>query len=180
MLEDAEAICEELGIKLKPMTFAEADSLHPNVDGYDENCQSAVVVYEARRTGIDITALPFIQWGISDLLGGNSGIAFVDKNGKTAQVRLIQGNKKKMAAILKKAVAKDGRFHVGMNFNARDGHIIVAEKIHGQEVIFYDPQDRGITWSLGEIIESSQSLEILRVDNLCFNHEVLRAIARPL
>ena len=59
------------------------------------------------------------------------------------------------------------------------GHIIVVERLDTKTIIFYDPQ-RNQRWSIGQILTESDSLEILKVDNLRFNRDVLKAISNPI
>lgn len=177
--EDTRLLCEELGIQRTEMTWSEADGNMPNLDGFRDNCQSAVLVYEARRRGIDIVTLAYSgnPQSPSFRLGENSGLGFVGADGNPLATRKLPKDKKRMEAELRKATAKEGRYHLGMDFNAHSGHIIVAERVSGRGVVFYDPSD-GSTWSLGEIVARSQSVELLRVDNKPFNHAILKGISR--
>lgn len=180
IMDDANQFCKEIGIERKDMSWSEADGKSPNKDGHYDNCQSAVVVYEARRRGINLVSLGHSdddKESISYQLGENGGIAFVDKNGKSVTPQTLPVKKQEMEKALKKVISQPGRYHLGMNYNAKDGHIIVAEKIANHDVVFYDPSD-GTTWSLGEILEKSKSVEIMRVDNLRLNHAVLRGISK--
>lgn len=179
IMQDAKDICSEMGIDHTPMTLEEADMGSPNLSGDRRNCQSAVVVYEARRRGINITANPFSNGGVADSLGYNGGMAFVDKNGNPRNMHSIQAkDKKQLEVALKRATSQNGRYHLGMN-SGDDGHIIVVERLDAKNIIFYDPQ-RNQRWSIGQIIAESDSLEILKVDNLRFNRDVLKAISHNL
>lgn len=179
IIQDAKEICTELGIEYSPMTLEEADMGTPNLSGDRRNCQSAVVVYEARRRGIDITSLPFVNGGVADSLGYNGGMAFVDKNGQQKTMATLHGrDKRQLEAALRKATSQNGRYHLGMNMGDK-GHIIVVERLDTKTIIFYDPQ-RNQRWSIGQILTVSDSLEILKVDNLRFNRDVLKAISNPI
>ncbi len=174
--KDAKEICQELGIKHKPMTLAEADNGSPNLSGDNNNCQSCVVVYEARRRGINLTALKYEENNAASRLGWNSGIAFVDSKGNTPKVHEIRGTEDEMVRQLKKAIENKGRYHLGKN-TGNDGHIIVAEKLDDKTLILYDPQTNG-TYTIEDFVKKSDYIEYLRVDKLKFNREILLAISR--
>ena len=173
---DAEALCKELNINRRKMTLKDADSgsSNPYKDRY--NCQSCVAVYEARRRGINVVARPFEKGGIADKLGDNGGIAFIDANGMTPKIKEYKGDIRKMEAEIKKDTKAIGRYHIGGNNNGY-GHIFVAERLDKDTFILYDPQ-KNVTYKLGDILNEYQSIEILRVDNLRFNHDVLKAISQ--
>lgn len=173
---DAEALCKELNVNRRKMTLKDADrgSSNPYKDRY--NCQSCVAVYEARRRGIDVFARPFEEGGIADKLGDNGGIAFVDANGMTPKIKEYKGDIRKMEAEIKKDTKAIGRYHIGGNNNGY-GHIFVAERLDKDTFILYDPQ-KNVTYKLGDILNEYKSIEILRVDNLRFNHDVLKAISQ--
>lgn len=175
---DAKEICQELAIEHKPMTLAEADNGLPNISGDNNNCQSCVVVYEARRRGINLTALKFkeIRNDIALNLGYNSGIAFVDSKGNAPKVHEIRGTDEEMARQLKKAMENKGRYHIGNN-RGNDGHIIVAEKLDDKTLILYDPQTNG-TYTIEDFVKKSDYIEYLRVDKLKFNRKILLEISR--
>lgn len=180
LMQEAKEICSDLGIDYTPMTLEEADMGTPNVSGDRNNCQSAVVVYEARRRGINITANPFSKGSVADSLGYNGGMAFVDKNGQPRNMATLRAkDKRQLEAALKRATSQKGRYHLGMNYGEEKGHIIVVERLDAKTIFFYCPQ-KNERWSIGQIIEESSSLEILKVDNLCFNRDVLKAISSAL
>lgn len=178
--KDAKEICAELGIKHKPMTLKEADSGNPNLVRDKENCQSCVVVYEARRRGIDLTALKSkdIPKKIWLDLGNNSGLAFLSKDGTLLTPNKKEGSLDEMVEWFKNETKGIGRYHIGIN-NGDDGHIIIAERLNKKKIILYDPQ-RDETLSIQDFLEDSKYVECLRVDELLFNRRILKAISRTL
>lgn len=76
----------------KEMTFKEADSgnVNPNLkkhEGYQNNCQTCVVVFEARLRGWDIEAMPFEYGSNSDKLSLNTNRAWRTPDGSPQRLQ---------------------------------------------------------------------------------------------
>lgn len=69
-----------------------------------------------------------------------------------------------------------GRYHVGINYNAIEGHIITAEKTTDGMLYLYDAQS-GNFINIDEFREA-ESFEILKVDKLLINKDILKKIQR--
>lgn len=163
------------------MTMKEADKKSANLTGDMFNCQSCVVVYEARRRGINITALKYNPnpKSASYRLGANSGLAFKDSNEQMPMcIKINEKNKNKTKAQLLKKLENIGRYHVGAN-KGKKGHIFVAERLNNDTLLFIDPQD-GSTYSIGNILLQYDDFEILKVDELRFNRAILKEISEKV
>lgn len=181
--KNVQEIAKEMGItkNIAPMTFFEANNGRANVNYgkggvYQENCQSCVIVHEARLRGLDITALGYSNKkdSVQFQLGEHIEYAWISpKTGKEPIPTIIKGDD-----LLRKAVKQMqavGRYHVGINYNDKIGHVITIERTAKNDLLLYDPQS-GDFLNLNQII-NSKSLEILRVDKLVFKKGVLNAIS---
>lgn len=179
-------IAKLMGIKMtkvRPMTFNEADNGQANVNyhrggEFKENCQSCVVVHEARLRGLNITARGYSsnRESVSYELGEHFENAWINpKNGKIPHPTIIKYDKDWLQKALKQMKA-DGRYHVGLNYNDNTGHVIVAESIKGK-VIFYDPQSNDFIDIKSRKISS---IEILKIDKLNINKDVIKQISESI
>lgn len=180
VLDIAKEMCIKMS-KVKPMTFNEADNGQANInyrkgEEYRTNCQSCVVVHEARLRGLNITAKGYTDkiGSISYELGEHFEKAWINpKTGKSPQPTTI----KKSEDWLQKAekqMKSNGRYHIGINYENGYGHIIVAEQLNGQ-LIYYDPQSNTFEDISNFDVEY---LEILKVDKLLINPQILRKISK--
>lgn len=182
--KNIQEIAKEMGItkKVNPMTFLEADNGRANTNYrkggiYQENCQSCVVVHEARLRGLDITSL-----GYSDnknsaqfMLGEHFEKAWINpKTGKVPNITTISGDNLVNRAL--KQMQGYGRYNIGINYNKQDGHIITAERTEHGKLLLYDAQS-GLFWSEKEL-ENAMSVEILKIDKLIINPQVLKNISK--
>lgn len=181
--KNVQEIAKEMGItkNIAPMTFFEANNGRANVNYmkggiYQENCQSCVVVHEARLRGLDITALGYSsnKESMQFKLGEHFEMAWINpKTGKAPSPTIIKGDDLlRRAATQMQAV---GRYHVGINYNEETGHVITIEKIANNRFLLYDPQN-GKFLNFNQLIVA-QSLEILKVDKLVLDKGVLKAIS---
>ncbi len=162
------------------MTLKEADGKTPNLCKDDENCQSCVLVYEARRRGINITALPYMGKGtIAYKLGEDIALAFRNEKGKNVHATKIKGNEAKIKADLKKKLSEIGRYHIGVNYNNGWGHVVVAERIDNKTIIIYDPQ-KSEYMSVASLTAEVSYLDFLRVDNLLIDYKTLKGVSRTI
>ena len=177
-------IAKEMGIKIskvKPMTFNEADNGQANINhnrgtAYKENCQSCVVVHEARLRGLNITAKGYseIKGSATYELGEHFELAWINpKTGKAPHLTTIVCDKDWLQKVERQMKAK-GRYHIGINYSNGSGHVIVAEQINGR-LIYYDPQSNTFI-NLSE--QDISSLEILKVDKLLINSKIISQISK--
>lgn len=146
---------------------------------YQENCQSCVVVHEARLRGLDITALGYS--GKKDSVQYQLGEHFEDawinpKTGKVPSPTIIKGD-----ALLSKAerqMQAVGRYHVGINYDVDNGHIIVVDRLQDGKLVLYDPQNGNFV-SLNEF-DNVECLEILKIDKLLIRKDFITSISETL
>lgn len=177
-------ISAALNTTASPMTFDEADNGRANIKfdkrtSYIDNCQSCVVVHEARLRGLDITSLGYTanRESIQFKLGNDSSLAWINPNtGKAPQIDICEkGNDEYKYAWLNKRTEATGRYHIGVNFGNDKGHIFTAERISGR-LLLYDPQKNEFL-KIEEFVEL-ESIEVLRVDKLLINKDILLGISR--
>lgn len=168
--------------KGKPMTFEKADSGAPNpyfgkkdLVGYNTNCQTCVVAYEARRRGYDVRALPNYRNPNIKQLSRNTLKAY--EGGQ--HIRKPSGQNK--MKFLRSNIREGERWTLEFKWQKRDAaHIITVEMVSG-ELYAYDPQsnkkynekrlERFMT-------EETKRETIARVDNLPFNGEFVDRILK--
>ena len=81
-----------------------------------------------------------------------------------------------MIGKAEKQMKSVGRYHVGINYNAVEGHIITAEKTADGMLYLYDAQS-GNFINIDEFREA-ESFEILKVDKLLISKDILRRISK--
>lgn len=182
--KNIQEIAKEMGItnEIKPMTFLEADNGRANVnyrkgDIYQQNCQSCVVVHEARLRGLDITSLGYSDKkdSIQFKLGEHFENAWINpKTGNVPSSTKIKGED--LLSKVEKQMKAVGRYHVGINYNAIEGHIITAEKTADGKLYLYDAQS-GNFINIDEF-KDAESIEILKVDKLLISKDILREISK--
>lgn len=98
-------------IKGKPMNFKQADSGNVNPYyyskhlGYDTNCQTCVVAYEARRRGYNVRALPNFGNKYIQELSKDTSLAYIKKDG-TKPTYLNKPENKGLLEFLEEEVEK--------------------------------------------------------------------------
>ena len=176
-------IAKLMGIKMdkvKPMSFKEADNGRANINyrkgfGYKDNCQSCVVVFEARLRGLNITTKEYsdIEGSVSYELGEHFENAWINpKTRKIPHPTTIKYSKNWLQKA-EKQMETDGRYHIGINYTSNEGHVIIAEK-NNKKIIYYDPQSDKFL-NIKDI--AFDSMEILKVDKLLINADYLRKIS---
>lgn len=182
--KNVQEIAKEMGItkNIAPMTFFEANNGRANVNYrkggiYKANCQSCVVVHEARLRGLDITALGYSNKkdSVQFQLGEHFEDAWINpKTGKVPSPTIIKGGD--LIGKAEKQMKSVGRYHVGINYNAVEGHIITAEKTADGMLYLYDAQS-GNFINIDEFREA-ESFEILKVDKFLISKDVLKKISK--
>ena len=178
------SIAKDLGIKVSPMTFVEANEGRGNIKFhsgilYEENCQSCVAVHEARLRGLNITARAYssdinsIQYQLGEKF---ENIWISPKTGKIPQPTIYSGGKDiYLISRLEKGMKPTGRYHIGINQRNGSGHVITAERLKNGKLIYYDAQS-GDFLNIREI-SAIESFEMLKVDKLILNPSMLKAIS---
>ena len=143
-----------------PMTHDEADSGHvnPKWEGgrggpYSENCQSCVVVYEARLRGFDVDTFPNdSDHPTLDMLSKSTNMAWIDPKANGIPNYIFdkkewrrKGEKldaKMFENMLKDSMKTGGRYHLGFDRKGRKstGHIVTITKDANNVLTIYDPQ----------------------------------------
>lgn len=151
-----------------PMSFEDADGRKPNPffgrgRPYDDNCQSCVVAYEARRRGFDVMAMPRFRSDRADELAYDTSLAWIDPatGRKPSPRRLaVAGTPKRLLDELEASVGRGERYHLGFDWDGfSSGHIVCIERDARGELLLYDPQS-------GDAVRGSKLLEYLRDVNL--------------
>ncbi len=193
--ENRNKLAEAVGIPKSDvkenMTHYDANSGLANVDlhksGGDENCALSVLSYEARRRGVNVTALPYSSneksWRFKIGTDEYSHEAWQNA-GHGSRVKIINGMVDPKS--LEQQTKAVGRYHLSWDYMGRSidgekyGHMLVAERLKSGELIIYCPQ-KNAYWSVGEFIGIEKGTFVVRrVDNKLFNVEVLSQLVRPL
>lgn len=183
--------------KGREMTFTEADSgnVNPNFDecdGFQCNCQSCVVVFEARLRGYDIEAKPFEMSSNAFELSENTSLAWLTPKGEhpkyimnfeansvDATYQFISDTVKSGERYTLEGVWKGG-------FGC--GHIISVFREETGNLVFYDPQVN-MTYNAKSIKEDflnymqkgnteDTAIKLIRVDNLDIDTDFVSSIVR--
>ena len=192
LLENANKAAESVGIKRRSdMTWEEADNKNtnpnfkPNTTTAD-NCQTCVVVHEARLRGIDVTALPYSENNDAFVkLGDNFEIAWINPrtNKPPKPMEYHKCGFEQMVNALEKQCSSVGRYHIGINWEydlhgkkIESGHVLTAERLQNGKFRYFDPQ-------IGEFINieeyekrNIQYLESIKVDKLLLNTDIFKLI----
>ena len=188
---NTEAIAKDFGIKTKPtpMTFLEANEGRGNVfygkgNAYEENCQAAVVVHEARLRGLNVTAQGYdgTKGSASYQLGERFETIWENaKTHKTPTLTELRGDTfDAMVGKIEKATKATGRYHIGINMLNNEGHVITAERLPNGQMAFYDAQV-GAFLKLEEYADRGvEYFEVLKVDKLILRRDIFKKIAHLL
>lgn len=180
-------------IKGKKMSFDEANGgrcnpyYKPN-SPTDNNCQSAVPAFIARRNGFDIMTKPYDPKNqIMVDLANYTNLAFIDKRTGTYP-QIIMPRKSSLEFFKKWCFEKmeDGKeYSVGFTFknesgiNAKNEHVMILYK-KGQELYSYDPQD----WSKAKGAELDlmlkgiklQTAELYNISDCFLNKTIVESV----
>lgn len=173
---------ELAGVKKgEPMSFEQADGGAPNPNynkpglyGYETNCQTCVVAFEARQRGFDVRALPNNRNPYIKDVSRNTRLAWVDKDGNHPEY-IAPGRGANKKQFIENTVKDGERYTVQWTWRGENsGHIISVQRENG-ELVFYDPQTskkRNYTefkeWAINR---SRGQIKMLRVDNCELNPE---------
>ena len=187
----------ELLEKGKPMSIPQArENINPTGDM--SNCQSCVLVYEARQQGYDVSAVPLDQSNpIMMELGFNPQKAYINpKTGNPPEIKCSHVYNEKDCLKWLKDNIKPGERHI-MSYipkegRSNEGHVLEVSKTRTGKIVFYDPQvnrefdesfikkDVFFLPDVGWTYPNEQYPRIYRVDNAQIKPEILRKISVPV
>jgi SPP1 gp7 family putative phage head morphogenesis protein len=192
---------EIAGVKRgKMMTRDEANGGKPNPNfkqshGYQINCQSCVVTYEARLRGYNVQTLPNTKGSMLDKLSRQTNMAWIDPaTGKHPAYIFDEAANtvKKFYDFIEKTVEAQKRYTLQFSWKgrSRSGHIISMDRDEQGALRLYDPQigqtytGKQIKAYLGRLkftmsiggVKVSTPPKILRVDDKMFNLDMVNHI----
>lgn len=192
---------EIAGVKRgKMMTRDEANGGKPNPNfkqshGYQINCQSCVVTYEARLRGYNVQTLPNTKGSMLDKLSRQTNMAWIDPaTGKHPAYIFDEAANtvKKFYDFIEKTVEAQKRYTLQFSWKgrSRSGHIISMDRDEQGALRLYDPQTgqtytgKQINAYLGRLkftmsiggVKVSTPPKILRIDDKQFNLDVVNYI----
>lgn len=171
---------EALGGKGAPMSITKAArDANPYYDGsyreFSENCQRAVVAYEARRRGYDVTAQPTFK---NDEMPSNGKWRGAFQHGKTQNVGATTASKAE--ANVEKVMSSYGNgSRAVLSFGwkrGNQGHVINVER-HGGKTLYIDAQV-GAKYNPKELFNkiNTNSVKIMRTDNLRMSDRAKKSV----
>lgn len=190
-IENRNQLAEMVGIppsEIKPnMTHDEADGGYPNEYKDRDNCALTVLAYEARRRGLDVTALPFSakdedSWIFK--IGDDLSASWINPS-KAIPLKSVDG--RLLQKSVDDATRAVGRYHLEWDKKTPQkfegetqeiGHIIVAERLKDGTLVMHCTQWDEY-YGLGSFEDAKDgTFKIWRVDNLLFNLEVVSQLLR--
>lgn len=164
---------EALGEKGREMSMAAAAAgtnphYDTSYDAYSSNCQRAVLTYEARRRGYDVTALPTYK---GDMLPYSKDYMKALSNPNTVST----GKSVRKIEAQMKSYGNGARAIITVNKSNGNGHAFIAE-YHSGKVSYIDPQtnSRYTKLNLSKVASST----VTRVDNQKFTEYAKNAFTR--
>lgn len=156
----------------EPMTFEQADTYRVNPKygtspGYEINCQSCVVTFEARLRGYNVRVLPNTEGSALDKLSRNTSLAWIDP--KTGEHPKYYFNREKTnaadyTAYLETLVRPGQRYTIEFGWKGyNSGHIINLDRTPEGFLRLKDNQ-RGPSQDSEWIGEDAITLYLKRVD----------------
>lgn len=180
-----------------PKSFKDADTGHVNPNygrsiGYSTNCQSCVVVFEARQRGYDVQVLANLPGSVLEKLSGQTNLAWIDPaTGRNPEYVYDNSIKSADAYVdyIDKTVKQGNRYTIQFLWEGRNagGHIVNLDRNeHGQLRIKDNqrgPGERSEWIGSDAIIDYFSDVQfrdyvphILRIDNLEFNPDIANQI----
>ncbi len=187
--------------KGKEMTHEQADSGNVNPEyrkepGYTTNCQTCVVVYEARLRGFDVKSLGNHKNETIRNLSHRTNLAWIDPNTGLKPEYIIDTNVKNSKSCydwLEKELKAGYRYTLQWSWKgrSRNGHIVSISKDKNNNISIYDPQTNQTKTGKNELTNYFKEFKyqmsvygtkiahppkLLRVDNLDFDTEIVNKI----
>lgn len=179
-----------LGKKVAPMSMATAvTGANPNYSGeyreFSENCQRAVIAYEARRRGYNVTALPTYEgdnlprqvWRNKD--GSRNGHwmgAF--KNAKSEHIKAStpQAMEKELNAKMA-SYGNGSRAIIAFGWKrGNSGHVVNVERKNGKT--YFNDAQIGAKYKPKELFNAIKggTLDVVRTDNLKLSDRAKKSV----
>ena len=182
------------------MTREEANGGKPNPNfkqglGYQENCQSCVVAYEARLRGYNVQALPYVNGSAAEKILRQTNRAWIDPaTGKHPEYMYddTATTAKKFLSFLENNIKSKQRYTLEFTWKGRNssGHIVSLDRDTSGKLRIYDPQS-GVTYTGGNVAKYLGQIKytmtvhgfkmptrpkVLRVDDKQFNMDIVNEI----
>jgi hypothetical protein len=182
------------------MTREEANGKKPNPNfkqghGYQTNCQSCVVAYEARLRGYNVQALPNVKGSAAEKLLRQTNRAWIDPaTGKHPEYMYddTATTAKKFLSFLENNIKSKQRYTLQFSWKGRNssGHIVSIDRDTSDKLRIYDPQN-GSTYTGGNVAKYLGQIKytmtvhghkmparpkVLRVDDKLFNMDIVNEI----
>ena len=183
-VQNPQSLREALGEKGKPISMSEAVmGANPYYNGdyreFTENCQRAVIAYEARRRGYNVTAQPTFENDTMGMpvhdnvrwMGAFQGAKSDNVGGRTA--RDVQNNiESRMSQY-----GNGARGIVRVQWNNGDGAHVFSVERHNGRTYYVDPQI-GSKYIPSQILSQvvPSSVRLVRTDNLRFSNRAMQAV----
>lgn len=184
--------------KGREMTFTEADSGNVNPrfednEGYQNNCQTCVVVFEARLRGWDVEAKSFMENSNCEKLSENTSLAWLTSDGKhpkyifNTKANSVDDMYQFIADTVKpgERYTMQGYWRYGI---CDGGHIISVFREPTGNLVFYDPQidkiynERSIKKDVLNEMQKGNTedttIKLLRIDNLKIDKDFVDPIVK--
>lgn len=191
------------------MTFVQADTGHVNPgynggnNGFSTNCQTSVVVFEARLKGYDVEALPNTKGSVLETLSRDPSLAWIDpRTGKHPQYISDDSLRKpeQYLDFINKVIEPGKRYTIQFMWKGFSGagHIVNIDKMPNGDLRIKDNQ-RG-SWERSNWVGDKEVLEylsrmrysyltlahgrqscvprILRIDNMDFDYSIVNHIMK--
>ena len=185
-VQSPETLREALGQKGKPMSMVDAvKGANPYYDGtykeFSENCQRAVVAYEARRRGYNVTAQPTFQGDTlpqSSVNGKGNGRwqgAFQNAKRESVGAKDAQTVHKNIEAKMKE-YGDGSRAIVRIEWKNGEGHVFNVERKNGKT--HYVDAQIGAKYDPSQLFTQvkPQATSIVRTDNLKFSDRMKKSV----
>ena len=179
-------LANALGIspnEIKPMTFYEANHGASNPSKDQNNCQSCVISFAARRRGLNCVAKPY-DFNNNEMcaLGERFQDAWIDsKTGNILNPIIIRG--KDDADIinrLKKCLDTEGEYILGFNGKDDCGHVVNVISANGSIIIHDEQISREANrYSSLASFSDIDYFELIRIDKALFNIELVKSVLSP-
>lgn len=186
-VKQPESLKEALGTKGRAMGIAEAArGANPYYSSsyreFSENCQRAVIAYEARRRGYNVTAQPTFE---GDNLGttaySNKTRQYKRYTGafQHAKTERISGkNSREFNRSIEKKLDSfggDSRSILSVSWKGKNyGHALIVER-KGKNTYFIDPQV-GKKYTATGLLSKVSSVSLTRVDNLRLSNRAMKSV----
>lgn len=175
-----EALGNKTSISLESALSGSNPHYNPDFAAYSMNCQRAVVAYELRRRGYDVTALHTYQGDTLPNAVTVKGEAVLTSRwmgafyGAKTDVVGARTRKKAEENLVNKmkSYGEGSRAIVRVQWNDRDGHVFNAEYKNGK--MFYRDAQTGKSVNIQHYLSMArpQSVGLVRTDNLKLSYRV--------